>query len=133
MPSRAERPLLLSRSRAASIPCERGVTLGAASMDRIVRNFKIVEQIGNGTTGIVHKAIQLALDRTVALKELHGHLARDADFIRRFEREAKTAATLSHENILSVIDFGKEGDAYFIALEYVDGADLKHLMEAAPG
>jgi predicted Ser/Thr protein kinase len=101
-------------------------------MERTVRNFKLVEQIGTGGMGVIYRAIQTTLDRPVAFKELHPHLARDADFLKRFEREAKTAATLQHENIVGVIDFGQDGESYFIAMEYVDGADLKGLMSKEP-
>jgi len=64
-------------------------------MERTVRNFKLVEQIGTGGMGVIYRAIQTTLDRPVAFKELHPHLARDVDFLRRFEREAKTARRCS--------------------------------------
>ncbi len=102
------------------------------SLERTVRNFKLVEQIGTGGMGVIYRAIQTTLDRPVAFKELHPHLAKDAEFIRRFEREAKTAATLQHENIVHVIDFGKEGESYFIAMEFVDGGDLKQMLAHEP-
>ncbi len=98
-------------------------------MSRTIRNFRLVEQIGAGGVGIVWKAIQTTLDRPVAVKELHPNLAKDVDFIRRFEREAKAAAALTHESLVGVIDFGQEGDTYFLALEYVDGFDLRTLLE----
>src|SRR5438552_679829 len=82
--------------------------------------------------GMIYKAVQTSLDRPVAIKELHPHLAKDQDFIRRFEREAKSAAALSHENIVSVIDFGQEGEVYFLALEFIDGHDLKTMLAPEP-
>ncbi|HVO29748.1 MAG TPA: serine/threonine-protein kinase, partial [bacterium] len=101
-------------------------------MERTVRNFRLLEQIGTGGMGVIYRAVQLTLDRQVALKEMHPHLAKDEEFLRRFEREAKTAATLQHENIVSVIDFGEDGGSYFLALEFVDGADLKVLLAKDP-
>ncbi len=101
-------------------------------MERTVRNFKLLETIGTGGMGTIYKAVQVTLDRPVAIKELHAHLARDPEFLQRFEREAKSAAALQHENIVGVIDFGKtrdDGEGYFLALEYVEGCDLKVLME----
>ncbi|MGQ9817220.1 MAG: protein kinase domain-containing protein [bacterium] len=76
----------------------------------------------------IYKAVQLSLDRIVAVKVLHGHLAQDKDFIVRFEREAKTAANLQHENIVNIIDYGRDEDVYFIAMEYVDGKSLKEIL-----
>ncbi|UCC12569.1 MAG: serine/threonine protein kinase [candidate division WOR-3 bacterium] len=76
----------------------------------------------------IYKAVQISLDRVVAIKILHGHLAQDKSFITRFEREAKAAANLKHENIVNIIDYGKADDIYFIAMEYVDGTSLKDLM-----
>lgn len=98
-------------------------------MDRTFRQFRILEPIGKGTTGSIYRGVQTTLDRPVAIKELHPHLSADPDFIARFEREAKTAATLQHENIVSVIDFGREMDRFYIALEFVDGSDVDALID----
>jgi serine/threonine protein kinase len=97
-------------------------------VNRSIRNFEIKELIATGGMAAIYKAVQVSLDRTVAIKILHGHLAQDKDFITRFEREAKAAANLKHENIVNIIDFGKTEDVYFIAMEYVDGKSLKDLM-----
>lgn len=98
---------------------------------RTIRGFEIKEMIGLGGMASLYKAVQTSLDRVVAIKELYAHLAQDQEFIRRFEREAKSAASLKHENIVDVIDFGLEGDSYFIAMEFVDGLTLKDLMVEA--
>src|SRR4030042_3492144 len=97
-------------------------------VNRVIRNFEIKELIATGGMAAIYKAIQVSLDRTVAIKILHGHLAQDKDFITRFEREAKAAANLKHENIVNIIEFGKAEDVYFIAMEYVDGKSLKDLI-----
>ena len=99
---------------------------------RTIRNFQLIEQIGTGGMGVIWRAVQISLDRPVAVKELHPHIAKDKEFIVRFEREAKSAATLEHENIVGVIDFGQEGDGWFIAMELVEGPDLKSLLERHP-
>ncbi len=99
-------------------------------VNRIIRNFEIKELIATGGMAAIYKAMQVSLDRMVAIKILHGHLAQDKDFITRFEREAKAAANLKHENIVNIIDFGKAEDVYFIAMEYVDGKSLKELISS---
>lgn len=97
-------------------------------INRKIRNFEIKELIATGGMAAIYKAIQISLDRIVAIKILHGHLAQDKDFIVRFEREAKAAANLQHENIVNIIDFGRDEEVYFIAMEYVDGKSLKEIL-----
>ncbi len=99
-------------------------------INRTIRNFEIKELIATGGMAAIYKAVQVSLDRIVAIKILHGHLAQDKDFITRFEREAKAAANLKHENIVNIIDYGKADDMYFIAMEYVDGKSLKDLINS---
>jgi serine/threonine protein kinase len=99
-------------------------------INRTIRNFQIKELIATGGMAAIYKAIQVSLDRVVAIKILHGHLAQDSNFITRFEREAKAAANLKHENIVNIIDYGQAEDVYFIAMEYIDGRSLKELMAA---
>lgn len=77
----------------------------------------------------IYKARQISLDRTVAIKKLHPHLTQNLNFIARFETEAKAAASLKHENIVSIIEYGRDNDDYFIAMEYVDGKNLKDILE----
>ncbi len=99
-------------------------------INRTIRNFEIRELIATGGMAAIYKAIQISLDRTVAIKILHGHLAQDKNFITRFEREAKAAANLKHENIVNIIDYGQADDIYFIAMEYVEGKSLRELIES---
>ncbi len=97
-------------------------------INRTVRNFQLKELIATGGMAAIYKAVQVSLDRIVAVKILHGHLAQDKNFITRFEREAKAAANLKHENIVNIIDYGKAEDVYLIAMEYIDGRSLKELV-----
>jgi serine/threonine protein kinase len=94
-----------------------------------VANYKIVEMIGRGGMANIYKAIQLSLDRPVALKIMHPHLSLDEGFVARFEQEAKQAAQLHHENIVSIIDYGQEYGDYYIAMEYVEGTNLRDIIK----
>jgi hypothetical protein len=78
----------------------------------------------------VYKAYQPGLDRYVGIKVLHSHLVDDADFIGRFEREALAIGKLRHPSIVQALDFDREGDLYFMAMEYIDGPTLKDELKA---
>lgn len=93
-----------------------------------IANFEINELIGSGGMANIYRAMQLSLERPVALKVLHRHLTMNENFIVRFEKEAKRAAMLHHENIVSIIDYGCQDGEYFIAMEYVEGQNLKQMM-----
>ena len=102
----------------------------AEAIEKIsVSNYRVIELIGSGGMANIYKAIQLSLDRPVALKIMHQHLSMNEGFVARFEMEAKQAAQLHHENIVSIIDYGQEYGNYYIAMEYVDGNNLKQLLE----
>lgn len=92
--------------------------------------FEIIELIGQGGMGMVYKARQTNLDRSVALKILSPSHGGAAEFSQRFEREAKALARLNHPNIVSVYDFGRAGPHYFFSMEYVDGQSLADLQRA---
>ncbi|MCP4215083.1 MAG: protein kinase [bacterium] len=94
-------------------------------------NYQILEQIGTGSMATVSRAIQKSLDRVVVIKQIHPHLSEDPDYVERFEREAKAAASLHHVNIMDIFDFGREYKLYYIAAEYIDGPDLLHVLEQA--
>lgn len=94
-----------------------------------VENYKILELIGSGGMANIFKAIQLSLDRPIALKIMHQHLTVNDEFIARFEKEAKQAAQLQHENIVSIIDYGSDKNIYYIAMEYVEGKNLREILE----
>ena len=93
-------------------------------------NHHIEALIGQGGMGVVYKATQTGLDREVALKVLPAAAGRDPAFAERFQREAKALATLNHPNITSVFDFGKAGEHFYLAMELVDGVNLRQLMAA---
>jgi len=95
--------------------------------------YEVLERIGAGGMAIVFKAKDLLLNRVVTIKVLREQFVTDEDFIRRFRREAQSAASLSHPNIVSIYDVGKDGDTEYIVMEYVEGRNLKEIIrEYAP-
>jgi len=90
--------------------------------------YEIEEKIGAGGMAIVYKARDTLLNRTVAIKVLREQFASDEGFIRRFRREAQAAASLSHPNIVSIFDVGKDGQEDYIVMEYVWGSTLKDII-----
>lgn len=92
---------------------------------KILGRYKIVERIGSGGMGVVWKANDLVLDRYVALKILRPEMSEDDDFVSRFRREAKAAASLSHPNIVSIYDVGEDQGLHFIVMELVEGETLR--------
>jgi len=93
------------------------------------QKYRVLRTIASGSTSVIYEAIQTSLDRKVIIKKLHPHLTSDPDFISRFEMEAKTAASLNHENIVSIIDSGKQNGSYYIVMEYIEGVSLRSLMD----
>jgi serine/threonine protein kinase len=93
------------------------------------KNVKILQTVASGGTAVLYKALQVSLDRVVAVKRLHQHLTTDDNFTRRFILEAKAAASLDHENIVRVIDFGVEDGCYQIVMEFVEGESLKEILD----
>ena len=91
--------------------------------------LEILELLGKGGMGAVYKARQPGLDRFVAVKILPPEIGTDPEFAERFTREARALAKLSHQNIVSVFDFGQADGQYYFMMEYVDGANLRHLIE----
>ncbi|MBK5232105.1 MAG: PASTA domain-containing protein [Thermoleophilia bacterium] len=96
--------------------------------DLIDGRYRIEALIGSGGMADVWLAEDLHLPRRVALKVLHGHFARDPEFIERFRREAESAAALQHVNIVSIFDRGQVDDTYYIAMAYLDGRTLRDLI-----
>jgi ankyrin repeat protein/predicted Ser/Thr protein kinase len=90
--------------------------------------LEILELLGQGGMGVVYKARQKSLDRLVALKILAVPDSAGPDFAERFSREARALASLSHPSIVTVHDFGRSGDRYYLLMEYVDGTDLHQLI-----
>jgi tetratricopeptide (TPR) repeat protein len=91
--------------------------------------YRITGTLGRGGMGIVYKASDSVLDRTVAFKVLPETLKENPQALRNFLREAKSAAQLNHPNIVTVYDAGEQDGAYYIAMEYVDGNTLKEIVK----
>ena len=95
-------------------------------------NFRLDERIGAGGMGVIYRACQLSLDKVVAVKVLHEHLAADQGIVSRFHREAHAAGSLRHPHTITIIDFGQTHDGMlFIAMEYLDGRDLGRILGAS--
>jgi predicted Ser/Thr protein kinase len=92
--------------------------------------LEIIELLGMGGMGMVYKARQARLDRLVALKILPIDATPDASFAERFEREAKALAKLNHPGIVTLYDFGQTKEHYYFIMEYVDGMNLRQLIQA---
>ena len=95
----------------------------------VISDYVIVKKIGVGRMATVYLAHQMSLDRNVALKILEQELADDSDFIMDFFREAKTAGKLNHQNIVQAYAVDEENGTYFIAMEHIQGRNLKQILE----
>jgi serine/threonine protein kinase/Flp pilus assembly protein TadD len=100
---------------------------------RTLGRYRIVEQIGAGGMGVVYRAHDERLDRDVAIKVLADEVARDPNRLRRFEREAKAVAALSHPNILAIFDFDTEGDVTYAVTELLEGETLREHLQKLGG
>ena len=96
---------------------------------RINDRYEIIKSIGEGGMANVYLAEDIILNRKVAIKVLRGDLANDEKFIRRFQREAIAASSLSHPNIVEMYDVGEDNGNYYIVMEYVEGKTLKQLLK----
>jgi serine/threonine-protein kinase len=96
--------------------------------ERLADRFRVLDEIGAGATAITYRGWDERLERSVAIKILRASVALDPTFVRRFQQEARAAASISHGNVVDVYDFGQQDDALYIVMQYVEGEDLKHLI-----
>jgi eukaryotic-like serine/threonine-protein kinase len=116
---------VLTRSQMIRLLQEKGE--GTRKLE--IPGYQIMERLGRGSMGAVYKAKQLSVDRVVAVKVLLDSLAQNKEFIKRFEREAKIAAKLSHTNVVNAIDAGEAGGRFFFVMEYVEGLTIKDYLD----
>ena len=94
-----------------------------------IGKYRIIDLVGEGAMGVVYKAEDSVLGRTVAIKVMNDSIARQEDLRKRFLHEAQAAASLQHPNVVCIYDLGEQDGHLFIAMEFVDGVDLERLIE----
>jgi len=115
---------LITREQAEQVFRQQGLRGGHTEL----QNYKVLARIGHGAMGSVFKALQISMDRVVALKVLAPKYAQNAKFVERFFREARAVAKLNHPNIIQGIDVGESNGIHYFAMEYVDGPTVGQLL-----
>jgi len=105
-------------------------------LPKTIGKYQINSSLGEGAMGVVYEGFDPDIERRVAIKILHPHLVEfknGAEFLERFKREAKSAARCTHPNIVTVLEYGQDGDMPFIVMEFVEGASLDEIIKQGRG